>query len=71
MNFSFDHQKIIICPNESTITFIDEYYHFKTVQFTTIAAEGFSRDDYERFKYLTAILKCLSSKLDEMSIGFQ
>ncbi|EDW36785.1 GL25881 [Drosophila persimilis] len=50
INFS-DHMKLILCPRQSAITYIDREKNFRTYRFSTIAEKGVSKDVYPKIRY--------------------
>ncbi|XP_068143308.1 LOW QUALITY PROTEIN: serine/threonine-protein kinase polo [Drosophila tropicalis] len=62
LNFS-DHMKIILCPRMSAITYMDHEKNFRTYRFSTIAANGVSKDLYQKMRYAQEKLRKMLEKM--------
>lgn len=74
MNFSQSHKKVVICPDNGTITFVSKKIcreNFKTMTFDTLAACGFSMEEFNMFKNVTATIKQLMVLLEGEGDGGQ
>lgn len=59
INFTKTHEKVLICPHNDTMTFVNQQIrrsNFKTVHFANFSPTGFSPQDFVLFKYVTAVL---------------
>lgn len=66
INFAKSHKKMLICPENETITLANGKLtrnNFKTVGLATLATQRFSANNFQMLKYVTASLKLLSTKL--------